>query len=106
MLKDRNPPAPVAPVVAGRVRYEAVEWGKSRGLKQNGGYLAAVDETTDEELWLLKVYDTVYKGRSGDKHDVFITSLELDETGSRLTVEDETGRRFVVDLADRRVVRA
>ena len=105
MLKDRDPPRAPDPVSANGIRYEAVMWGKSRGLRQNGGYVAAIDERTDEELWLAKVYTVRYGNRSPDKDDVFITSLALDENAERLTVENQRNERYVLDLKTREVSR-
>ena len=105
MAKKRSGPDPVEPVSFGGTRYEAVPWGKARGLKQNGGYVAAVDARSGEELWLLKVYDVTYqRGMEADKQDVFITDLAIDRAGRRLTVENEAGDRFVVDLDSRKVI--
>jgi hypothetical protein len=104
MKKKRSGPDPVDPVRSGGIRYEAMQWGKARGLGQNGGYVAAIDEKTGDELWLLKVYDVSYDGdMEGDKQDVFVTGLEIDGEGRRLTVENEAGDRFTVDLASRKV---
>lgn len=104
MAKKRSGPDPVDPVRFGGTRYEAMPWGKARGLGQNGGYVAAIDEKTGDELWLLKVYDVTYDGdMEADKQDVFVTSLEIDRAGRRLTVENEAGDRFAVDLASRKV---
>jgi hypothetical protein len=104
MKKKRSGPDPVDPVRFGGIRYEAMPWGKARGLGQNGGYVAAIDEKSGDELWLLKVYDVTYDGdMEGDKQDVFVTSLDIDSAGRRLTVENEAGDRFSVDLATRKV---
>jgi hypothetical protein len=104
MAKKRSEPDPVDPVRSGGVRYEAVPWGKARGLDQNGGYVAAFDEKTGKELWLLKVYDVSYDGdMEADKQDVFVTSLEIDRAGRRLSVENEAGDCFSVDLESRKV---
>ena len=104
MAKKRSEPDPVDPVRVGGVRYEAVPWGKARGLEQNGGYVAAFDEKTGKELWLLKVYDVGYDGdMEADKQDVFVTSLDIDREGRRLTVESEAGDRYAVDLESRTV---
>jgi hypothetical protein len=87
------------------VRYQAVPWGKARGLKQNGGYLAAVDTATGAEMWLLKVYDVSYdRDMEGDKLDLFITDLALDPDGSTLRVDNERGESYRVNLKTRRVV--
>ena len=104
MQKKRSGPDPVDPVRSGGIRYEAVPWGKARGLELNGGFVAAIDEKTGAELWLLKVYDVGYDGdMESDKQDVFVTSLEIDRAGRRLTVESEAGDRYAVDLASRKV---
>jgi len=96
-------PAPPAPVVVGGMRYEAVPWGRMRGLGQNGGYLAAYDVASGRELWLFKVYDVKYDVKyrpemEEDKQDVFIEDLALDAQG-RLRVTDERGEVYRVDLA-------
>jgi hypothetical protein len=104
MAKKRSGPDPVDPVRFGGIRYEAMPWGKARGLGQNGGYVAAIDEKSGKELWLLKVYDVSYDGdMEADKQDVFVTSLEIDREGRHLTVENEAGDRFSADLASRKV---
>jgi hypothetical protein len=96
-------PAP-SPVARAGVRYQAVPWGKARGLDQNGGYLAAVDEKTGAEQWILKVYHITYDGdMEGDKQDVFITKLALEPDGHSLRVENERGEAYRVDLETRRV---
>ena len=104
MAKKRSGHDPVEPVRFGGTRYEAMPWGKARGLDQNGGYVAAIDEKTGKELWLLKVYDVTYDGdMEQDKQDVFVTGLTLDRAGGRLTVENEAGNRYSVDVASRKV---
>lgn len=104
VARKRAAPAAVAPVARDGVRYEVVHWGKARGLAQNGGYVAAVDEDSGEELWLLRVYETVYdEGMEGDKQDVFITRLRVACRGACLEVEDERGREYRVDLASHAV---
>jgi len=86
------------------VRYEAVLWGKARGLEQNGGYLAAFDEPSGCEKWILKVYTVSYDdGRESDKQDVFITRLALHADGRELQVENERGETYFVNLSDRSV---
>ena len=104
MQKRRSGPMPVAPVTYAGVRYEVVHWGKGRGLPQNGGYIAAIDEKSGQQLWLLRVYEVHYDGdMEDDKQDIFITSLMLNENGKRLSIEDERGRRYLVDTASQTV---
>lgn len=103
--KERAGPPDVAPLKVGDTRYEAIHWGKARGLGQNGGYIAAIDAATGREKWLLKVYHVAYdEAREEDKQDIFITELSLDRTPGRLRIKNEKGDAFIVDVAKRRVV--
>lgn len=103
MSKKRAGPAAAAPVTIGQVRYEAVPWGRIRELDQNGGYIAAIDENSGQELWILKVYDVRYDGdMEDDKQDLFITRIESKDSRT-LLIENENGERFIVDLPTRTV---
>jgi hypothetical protein len=102
--KKRAGPAAVKPVTRDGIRYEAIVWGKTRGLGQNGGYIAAVEESTGREIWVLRVYEIKYDAdMEPDKQDIFITSLLFGSPPDRLLVEDEKGRRYSVDLKTRTV---
>jgi hypothetical protein len=93
----RTAPPKVKPVTVGDVRIEALHWGRSRGLGQNGGYIVAVDPASGRELWTLKVYDIAYDPKmEEDVQDLFIAKLAV--AGDKLSVRDEQGRRFLVDL--------
>ena len=100
--KERSEVPEPSPVTLGGVRYEAVLWGKARGLGQNGGYIGAYD-TAGRELWLLKIYDVKYDGeREDDKQDVFISDISADGE-SALRISDERGGEYRVDLQRRAV---
>ena len=102
--KERAEVPTAEPVTVGAVRYEAPAWTRARGLPQNGGYLEAFDTRTGQSLWLLKIYTvTPDPGLESDKQDIFITTMTPDRAGRHLTLEDERGRRWRVDLASRRV---
>lgn len=102
--KKRAAPEPVAPLVIGNVRYEVVPWGRTRGLRQDGGVIRAVDANTGRELWLLQVYTLQIDPRmETDKQEVFITQLSADPDGRGLFVDTERGARHRVDLSTRRV---
>ena len=102
--KERSEVPEPAAVVSGGVRIEALPWGKARGLDQNGGYIAAYDPATDNEVWILKVYEVAYDGRrESDKQDLFIEDLALEPSGL-LRVSDERGGVYRVDLQQRAVV--
>lgn len=102
--KKRAAPEPVAPLVIGSVRYEVVPWGRTRGMRQDGGVIRAVDAGSGRELWLLQVYTLQIDPRmETDKQEVFITTLSADPDGRGLFVDTERGARHRVDLSTRRV---
>jgi hypothetical protein len=100
----RLAPEPVAPVSQEGRRYEAIQFGKARGLGQNGGYVAAIDEASGRELWVQRIYRIRYdRGLEGDKQDVFITGLTLLPEARTLVVENERGARYRLNLRTRKV---
>jgi len=100
----RLAPEPVAPVSHEGRRYEAIQFGKARGLGQNGGYVAAIDEASGRELWVQRIYRIRYdRGLEGDKQDVFITGLTLLPEACTLVIENEHGARYRLNLRTRKV---
>lgn len=98
----RVAPPKVNAVTVGKLRFDAIHWGRSRGFGQNGGYIAALDADSGRELWTLKVYDVTYdSGMEQDVQDVFIEEMKAD--GDKLVITDENDRRYVVDPASRTV---
>ena len=101
----RTGPKDVSPVTFNGVRYEALLWGKTRGLEQNGGYIVAKDVATGKELWLAKIYSITYDtDLETDVQDVFIQSINLSDDKKSLNITDERGRRFIFDLNTRKVL--
>lgn len=91
-------PDDVPPVTIGGTRYEVIHWGRERGWQQNGGYIAAVDAASNRERWTLKVYDVTYDpALEEDVQDVFIESMTATPAGNALVIQDEKGRRFIVN---------
>ena len=102
--KKRLAPEPVTPISFEGRRYEVIDFGKARGLDQNGGYVAAIDEASGRELWVQRVYRIRYDRRvEGDKQDVFITRLTLLPAARALLIENERGARYRLDLRNREV---
>lgn len=94
---SRNPAPAVPPVSTGGASYEQVKNGLTAGFDQMGGYLAAHDEASGQQLWMLKVYDNQrVPGKEGDVQDVFFKSMTLQADGT-LLIENERRARFVVD---------
>lgn len=103
--KERIDVQKVASVSNAGVRYEAVLWGRTRGLTQNGGYVAAIREKTGKELWIVKVYDTppATDGKEQDKADVFITTLTLSPDKKHLHIVNEHGTTYQLEIKSRSV---
>jgi hypothetical protein len=99
----RVAPPDVPPIQLRKVRVEAIHWGRTRGFKQNGGYIAAIDPVSGQELWTLKIYDVHYDPKmEEDVQDVFIRKMTR-MSPSRLLIVDEKGRRYRVDVKRRAV---
>jgi hypothetical protein len=95
------------PVSLKGIRYEVVRGARGRGFDQNGGLIAAIDESNGQELWVLKVYDVHYDGEmEDDKQDVLITDLSASRWRNQLTIRNERGEKYVVDLNNKTVVRS
>ncbi|HEX3693884.1 MAG TPA: hypothetical protein VH374_00735 [Polyangia bacterium] len=92
-------PPDVPSVRVGELVVAVLPWGKARGLGQNGGYLTASDATTGKEQWVQKVYEVAYDPKmEEDVQDVFIESLIAGPAPSEVTVSDERGGIYRVDL--------
>ena len=98
-------PVVVAAVELDGIRYEALHWGKERGLGQNGGFIVAINVASGEELWVKRIYKIKYGTKSPQKYDRFITGIELDPSRRALLITDETGSVHRLTLTSRRVKR-
>lgn len=104
LMAKRVGPKDVPAVTIKDLRFEAIHWGKDRGLAQNGGFIAAFDKTSGEELWTLKIYDIVYDpDLESDVQDLFIKSMKKSLFGNNLKITDERGRNYVVNTDTRTV---
>lgn len=103
-VAKRSEPMNVAPLIAGSEVYTAPHWAKDNGTEQNGGYIQVSDAKTGVPAWGIQVYKTGYdSGLEADVQDVFITKIEIDIWNTVLTVTDESGRVFAIDLKTRAV---
>ena len=94
----------VAHVLHKGIRYEILQGARTRGFKQNGGVISAIDVSSGKELWTLLVYATQYdESEESDVQDVFITEMHLSSEGRALHLKTEDQRNFVVNLSDRSV---
>ena len=92
----RMAPKPVKPVIYQGIKYQAIHWGKSRGFKQNGGYIEAFKVSTGKRLWVLKVYHIQYGRLTGDAYDNFITKMWI--KNGYLYIENEKDDTYKINL--------
>lgn len=106
-VAKRAAPTPVAPVVIGKLRFEAPFQARFGGQYQTGGIVVAHDAATGAELWSVQLYRTVVDPTmEEDVQDVFIDLLEAAPDGKSLLAQDERGRLWRVDLATHASARA
>jgi hypothetical protein len=98
----RVAPPEIPAITIGGLRYEALLWGRERGLGQNGGLIDIVEASTGKSVGVIKVYAIEYQSQlETDVQDVFFESMTASVDGKQLMVTDEKGRRFQVDLEQR-----
>ncbi len=80
----------------GRI-YQAIHWGRARGLAQNGGYIAVIEQASGKELALVQIYALLYNPEiEADIQDIFIHKLTL--AGTDILIENELGERFALNM--------
>ncbi|QTL34930.1 hypothetical protein [Pseudoalteromonas viridis] len=103
-IAKRASPSDIGPLIAGDYVYTVPHWSSENGTGQNGGYIQILDAKTGVEAWGVQVYKTNYKrDLERDVQDIFITGIEINIWNTVLTVKDELGRRYEIDLKSRKV---
>lgn len=103
---EASRPAPplVPPVFHKGIRYEQDMESTQHGGDPFGGYLAAIDAATGARLWILKIYQVMPQNVPGlPTLDRFFKRMSLVPDRDELSIEDEAGGRYLVDLARRSV---
>jgi len=104
-MAKRAVPQQVAPVEYEGVIYKIVPWANDNGTSQNGGFIQAIDKSTNKVLWQLQIYKTKYMSSiERDVQDVFITSIKIDSEHKILLIQNEKGLMYKVSIKDRRVI--
>ncbi len=102
----RAAPEKVEPLIHGNFVYIAPHFINIEGTNQNGGYIEVLDAKSGVKLWGLLVYKTEYDpDLEKDIQDVFITSLSINFLGTKLTVTDELGRQYEINISDKSVTK-
>ena len=103
-LAKRSGPADVKPIIAGDYIYTVPHWSGENGTMQNGGYIQVLDAKTGVEVWGVQIYKTQYDDNlEKDVQDVFILRMKINFSNTVLTVIDELGRQYEIDLKTKKV---
>ncbi|HEV2674587.1 MAG TPA: hypothetical protein VGV37_08600 [Aliidongia sp.] len=101
---SRPAPPKVPPVFHKGVRYEQDLESTQHGGDPFGGYLMAIDAQTGARLWMLKIYQVTPQNVPGlPTFDRFFKRMSLVSDTDELSIEDEAGGRYLVDLVKRSV---
>lgn len=100
---SRPPPPTVPPIIHNGVRYEQDLDSRLYGGTQAGGYLVAIDEATENRLWMLRVYDIPDDASGVDVPGCYFRSMILVPGHDELEIDNEVGGKYRVDLVERSV---
>ena len=101
---SRSIPPQVSAIVHEGVRYEQVMNGIRQGLPHRNGYLSATDVASSQRLWTTQVYEVQYDAAlEKDVQDVYFKQMTLTPDQQHLLIENEAGKRFLVQLSDHTV---
>lgn len=104
MGASRKAPPVVPPIVFEGVRYEQVMDALSMGYGQRTGYLAAYDEKDNRLLWMKKIYTIEFiEHLEQDVQDVFFMGMTLNQADRSITIENEIGGIYAIDIDKRSV---
>ena len=96
---SRPPPPEVPPVEWAGVRCQQDLDGAARKRDQGFGYLQALDASSDQVLWELKVYTVkTQPGLEADVQEVYFSHMVRVTGRDELEIENEKGQRFLVDV--------
>jgi len=97
--KRRAPSA--RPVEHQGVRYEQLRRPREQGFQQSGGVIAAIDEASGEQLWVVQLYETTFDpAEERDAQEVYVSELTLDAKQGVLKAVDERKRVWLIRLSD------
>ena len=107
-LAKRPSPKDVPDISFNGVRYSVVHWAYLNGQKHNGGYVEALEESTNKKIWGKRIYKTDYGWFfkiEEDAVDVFITLTQVNESENALIVTNEKNEKYSLNLKTQKVTK-
>ena len=96
---SRPAPPRVLPIEHNGIRYQQDTESFHYGGTQVGGYLVAVQPTTGERLWMLKVYEVPMQDPAiVSTPGRYFRTMRLVPGKNALEIENEVGGKYLVDL--------
>lgn len=96
---SRPAPPRVLPIEHNGIRYQQDMESFNYGGTQVGGYLVAVQPTTGERLWMLKVYEVPIQDPAiVSTPGRYFRTMHLVPGKNALEIENEVGGKYLVDL--------
>ena len=104
--RSRAAPPQVPPVVIDGVRYSQVLSGRKLGLDGNAGWLMASDAKSGDRLWTARIYEVIIDpADEADVQEVYFRSMARVPGKKALTIRDERGRGYEIDVETRQVTK-
>lgn len=96
---SRPAPPRVLPIEHNGIRYQQDMESFNHGGTQVGGYLVAVQPTTGERLWMLKVYEVPMQDPAiVSTPGRYFRTMHLVPGKNEIEIENEVGGKYLVDL--------
>lgn len=105
-LAKRDAPVEVQAVTYQGIVYSVPHFGFQNGSNQNGGFVKAVNENSNEVMWVKRIYKIWYNPfKEQDAQDVFITSMQLSSDYKHLIITNERNEMYSLNIGTRKVKR-
>lgn len=104
VFAKRSPPAEVPVVIHESVVYSVPHFDFENGSNQNGGFVRAANEVTNEVIWVKRIYKTWYNPfKEQDVQDVFITSMQLSADKKSLEIINERKQKYLLHIKTQKI---
>lgn len=100
----REVPAEVPAIIYGGVIYSVPHFGFENGSKQNGGFVKATNEKSNEVMWVKRIYKIWYNPfKEQDVQDIFITNMHLSSDNKYLVIINERNEKYSLNIGTKKV---
>jgi hypothetical protein len=95
----REVPSEVPTIIFEGVEYSVPHFGFENGSKQNGGFVKAANEKSNEVMWVKRIYKIWYNPfKERDAQDIFITNMQLSSDNAHLVITNERNEKYSLNI--------